>query len=62
MTWEEFTAQQKLTEHGRYQQINVECPKCGHFIFKDCQMTLTCYPPQYRYVCLNPECKWTGTY
>ena len=40
-------------------QTEVECPKCGKFLYKNMSLVLTSYPPKYQYKCSN--CKWFQT-
>ena len=59
MTLEEYREQMKITQHGKYTKIDVECPKCGERLYRDNSIVLTTYPPQHRLECFN--CKFTTT-
>ena len=61
ITWEDF--QKGLNNlnkiEDKYSITNIECPKCGKFIYKNNMMVLTSYPPKTLYECL--ECGWKGS-
>lgn len=58
MTWEDFIKQTKPKpiEIGKT-LTDIECPKCGKYIYKRTDIVLTSYPPKYKYEC---ECGWYG--
>ena len=40
------------------EKTNIECPKCGKYIYRRTDIILTSYPPKYRYEC---DCGWVGS-
>lgn len=40
------------------EKTDIECPKCGKYIYRCTDIILTSYPPQYRYEC---DCGWVGS-
>ena len=59
MTWDDFQ-QRQLHINGTVTRIktDIECPKCGKYIWKRLDIVLTSIPPQYQYEC--DDCGWTG--
>lgn len=61
MKWEEY---QTMTDEDWHffthrEKTNIQCPKCGAYIWRRTDVVLTSYPPKFRYECDN--CKWIGT-
>lgn len=40
------------------EKTNIECPKCGKYIYRRTDIILTSYPPKYQYEC---DCGWVGS-
>ena len=40
------------------EKTNIECPKCGKYIYLRTDIILTSNPPKYKYEC---DCGWTGS-
>ena len=59
MNWEEYRNKNNNYSTNRYQLIEVECPCCGQYIYKDLQVVLTSFPPKCKYICKN--CNWQGS-
>lgn len=60
MKWEEFVNQNKLDlNQYPWTETNIECPKCGKYVYKNDGIVLCTYPPEYEYKC--KKCGWTGT-
>ena len=58
MTWEEFKNRGLPEQHLAYrEQTNIECPRCGKYIWKRTDIVLTSCPAQYQYEC---DCGWAG--
>ena len=63
MKWDEFELQNKLItapleyEPGDWVLTDIECPKCGKYIYAEFGMVCLTYPPCNRYKC---ECGWMG--
>ena len=59
MTWDDFQ-QRQLHINGTVTRIktDIECPRCGKYIWKRVDAVLACYPPKYQYEC--DDCGWTG--
>ena len=36
-------------------KTEIECPRCGKFVWKKLDVILTSFPPQYQYEC---DCGW----
>ena len=53
MTLEEYKERMKITQCGRYTELDVKCPECGKNLFRDNQIVLTSYPPKHRLECMN---------
>lgn len=61
MTWEEYKQMGFNTYIFHHKELtDIECPKCGAYIYRDTGVVLTTYPAQYNYECL--KCGWTGTW
>lgn len=62
MTWEEFKELNNplFSMSDGKELTDIECPKCGNFIYRYTQMIFTTYPPQYHYEC--PNCGWNGSW
>lgn len=59
MKWEDFIDNVDRTlEIQGLQRTDIECPECGHFLYKRTDIVLSSYPPKYKYEC--PECGWVG--
>ena len=58
MTWEDFL-QHKLTYTNLVarEKTEIECPRCGKFVWKRLDKVLMSNPPQYQYEC---DCGWVG--
>ncbi len=60
MEWEEYK-QMRTIAMPRYfykNKIDVKCPKCGEYIYRDDTIVLPTYPVQYKYFC--KKCGWNG--
>lgn len=57
MKWSEIENYIPETSSNR-EKTDIECPKCGKYIYRRTDITLTSYPPQYRYEC---DCGWVGS-
>ena len=58
MTWEEFLKYKVETIDKGLRETSIDCPECGKKLYINTNIVLSCYPPKYRYTCLN--CKWEG--
>ena len=59
MKWEDFIKINKneiLT--ATYERTDIECPKCGVYVYKDITKIYTSNPPKHKYYC--PNCNWSG--
>lgn len=63
MKWEDFKESVKESPtffyKDRFKKTNIDCPKCGSPIYRDCSIVLSSIPAQYQYICKN--CDWEGT-
>ena len=63
MKWEEAQKEREKelmeTDCGNREYTDIECPKCGKFIWRRTDIVLTSYPPKTIYECTN--CGWSGT-
>lgn len=60
ISWETYSkASPDMYMYNPREQVNVACPKCGAKIYRRNDITLTTYPPQYRYEC--DACGWWGS-
>lgn len=58
MTWEEFIKPKPINTYTINRQLTeIECPKCGKYIYKRLDIVYTSFPPQNRYEC---DCGWVG--
>lgn len=59
MKWEQFERMNNryMQEYTNKILTNIECPKCGKYLFQRTDMILTNYPEQYQYEC---ECGFVG--
>ena len=57
MKWSEIENYIPETPSNR-EKTDIECPKCGKYIYRRTDIILTSYPPQYRYEC---DCGWVGS-
>ena len=59
MTWNEFENNIDLEKifPNPLEKTDIQCPKCGQYIYRRNDIVLTSYPPQYQYEC---ECGWVG--
>ena len=57
MKWSEIENYIPETSSNR-EKTDIECPKCGKYIYRRTDIILTSYPPQYRYEC---DCGWVGS-
>ena len=58
MKWEQFEQTNRYTqEYANKVLTNIECPKCGKYLFQRTDIVLTSYPCQYQYEC---ECGFIG--
>lgn len=58
MTWDEFLKKEPEKIHPVYSITNIECPKCGKYLYVDNTIVLTSLPPKKNYFC---DCGWSGT-
>lgn len=48
---EEWSAETAQYGYEIYRPTNAKCSKCGHQLYINDSVTLTCYPPMYQYIC-----------
>ena len=62
MKWSEFQSQERVRKFALIEKTleptDIECPKCGAFIYRKTDVVLTSYPPQHIYLCKG--CGWQG--
>lgn len=58
MKWDDFISMDdsSISVDGQL-KTDIECPKCGRFVYLDARMILTSYPCKYKYWC---SCGWEG--
>ena len=58
MTWDDYI-QRKIPRQASVTRVktDIECPRCGRYIWKRVDTVLLSNPPQYQYEC---DCGWTG--
>ena len=64
MDWYKYQAEKQrvrnlFNDNHMWIKTEIECPCCGDIIYKNLDLVLTSYPPQYTYKC--PKCKWSQT-
>lgn len=57
MKWSEIENYIPETSSNR-EKTDIECLKCGKYIYRRTDIILTSYPPQYRY---EYDCGWVGS-
>ena len=58
MKWSEIENYIPDQSFSNREKTDIECPKCGKYIYRRTDIILTSYPPQYRYEC---DCGWVGS-
>ena len=61
MEWEEYKQMRNATmlQYFNKTKMDIKCPECGEYIYRDDTIVLTSYPAQYKYFC--EKCGWSGT-
>ena len=59
MKWEDFRMIQEASPHmPEWTETDIECPKCGEYIYMNTKEVLTSNPPKRKFLC--ESCGWTG--
>ena len=59
MKWEEYkNLKEPMNYYATHIRTDIECPKCGAYIYKDISIVYTSNPPKYKFNCFN--CNWSG--
>ena len=61
MDWKEYKQMRIATLPQRLDRtkMDIKCPECGEYIYRDDTVVFTSCPPQYRYFCAS--CGWWET-
>lgn len=58
MKWEDYKRDEDVAVYGEYVKTDIECPKCGEYIYQDVSVQYMTNPPQHDFYCFG--CGWKG--
>lgn len=58
MKWEDYKNNEVRQFDPKYEKTDIECPKCGCYIYKDISFQYCTNPPRHQFYCLT--CGWEG--